>query len=113
MDERIEFGLYQSCGDMGSVGRVSVFLLRWCGWCMWGVGRGFGPGARVVALCYVCVRCESGLSVMAGPGICVLCLADTSTSEEHPVFNPVASYGYLFSNMYLFMADITNPDSFV
>ena len=30
------FGLYQSCGDMGSVGHVSVFWLRWCGWCRWG-----------------------------------------------------------------------------
>ena len=30
---------------------------------------------------------------MAGPGICVLCLADTCTSEVHPVFNPVAPYG--------------------
>ena len=29
---------------------------------------------------------------MAGPGICVLCLADTCTSEVHPVFNPVAPY---------------------
>ena len=46
---------------------------------------------------------------MAGPGICVLCLADTCTSEVHPVFNPVAPYGYLLSDMYLFMADITNP----
>ena len=45
---------------------------------------------------------------MAGPGICVLCLADTCTSE---VFNPVAPYGYLLSDMYLFMADITNPDT--
>ena len=26
---------------------------------------------------------------MAGPGICVLCLADTCTSEVHPVFNTV------------------------
>ena len=25
MDERIGFGLYQSCGDRGSVGHVSVF----------------------------------------------------------------------------------------
>ena len=31
----------------------------------------------------------------------------------HPVFNPVAPYGYLLSDMYLFMADITNPDLFV
>ena len=34
---------------------------------------------------------------MAGTGICVLCLADTCTSEVHPVFNPVAPYGYLLS----------------
>ena len=31
MDEIIGFGLYQSCGDRGSVGHVSVFWLRWCG----------------------------------------------------------------------------------
>ena len=42
-----------------------------------------------------------------------LCLADTCTSEVHPVFNPVAPYGYLLSDMYLFMADITNPDFLV
>ena len=64
--------------------------------------------------CCVCVRCESRFSVyMAGPGICVLCLADTCASEVHPVFNHVAPYGYLLSNMHLFIADITNPDSFV
>ena len=50
---------------------------------------------------------------MAGAGICVLCLAETCTSEVHSVFNPVASYGYLLPNMYLFIADSTNPDSFV
>ena len=50
---------------------------------------------------------------MAGPSICVLRLADTCTSDVRPVFNPVAPYGYLLSDMYLFMADITNPDSFV
>ena len=50
---------------------------------------------------------------MAGPGICVLCLADTCASEVHPVFKPVAPYGCLLPNMYLFIADITNPDSFV
>ena len=48
---------------------------------------------------------------MAGPGICVLCLADTCTSEVHPVFN--VPYGYLLSDMCLVMADITIPDSFV
>ena len=50
---------------------------------------------------------------MAGPGICVLCLADTCASEVHPEFNPVTPYGYLLPNMYLFIADIANPDSFV
>ena len=50
---------------------------------------------------------------MAGPGIYVLFLADTCTYEVHPVFNPVAPYGDLLSEMYLFMADITNPDLFV
>ena len=49
---------------------------------------------------------------MAGPGICIVCLADTCASEVHPVFNLVAHYGYLLPNMYLFISDITNPDSF-
>ena len=58
------------------------------------------------------MSCESGFSVyMAGPGICVLCLADTCASEVHPLFNHVAHYGYLFPNTYLFIADIANPDS--
>ena len=30
--EWIGFGLYQSCGNRGSVECVSVFGLRWCGW---------------------------------------------------------------------------------
>ena len=50
---------------------------------------------------------------MAGPGICVLCLTNTGASEVHSVFNPVAPYGDLLLNMYLFIANITNPDSFV
>ena len=48
-----------------------------------------------------------------GPCICVLCLADSCKCEVHPVFNPVAPYGYLLPDMYLFIADIANPDSFV
>ena len=39
MRERIGFGLYPSCGNRGSVGRVYVFGLRWCG-----LGRGFEQG---------------------------------------------------------------------
>ena len=50
---------------------------------------------------------------MAGPGIGVLFLADTCASDVHQVFNPDAHYGYLLPNMYLFIADIANPDSFV
>ena len=50
---------------------------------------------------------------MAGPDICVLFLSDTCASEVHSVFNPVAPYGYMFPNMYLYIADFTNPDSFV
>ena len=38
--------------------------------------------------------------------MCVLCLADTCASEVHPSFNPVASYGYVLPNRYLFIADI-------
>ena len=47
---------------------------------------------------------------MAAPGICVLFLEDICSSEVHPVFNPV---GYVLPNMYLFLADIAKPDSFV
>ena len=50
---------------------------------------------------------------MAASGICVLCLADTCTSEVHPVFNSIVPYGYLQSDMYLFMADITNLEFLV
>ena len=42
---------------------MCVLGLWWCGWCTWGVGRGLGPGSRVVEWCYVCVSCESGFSV--------------------------------------------------
>ena len=59
MDERIGLGLYQSCGDRGSVGHGSVFWLRWCGWCRWGVVRGLEPGSGVVGWCDVCVSLDS------------------------------------------------------
>ena len=41
VDERIGFGLYQSCGNRGSVERV--FGLRWCRMGV-GMGMGLGPG---------------------------------------------------------------------
>ena len=59
MDERIGFGLYQSCGNRGSVGRVSVLWLCWCGWCRLGVGRGLGPGSGGVKCFYVCLSPDS------------------------------------------------------
>ena len=44
MDESIGLGLYQSCGNRWSVGRVSVFGLRWCG-CVGGeLVRGLDQG---------------------------------------------------------------------
>ena len=46
---------------------------------------------------------------MPSPGICILVLADTCASKVHPVINPVAPYGYLHLNVYLFIADIANP----
>ena len=64
--------------------------------------------------CYVSVSLHGFSVQMAGPGICVLCLVDTCASDVYPVFNPVASYGYMLPNMYLYIADIVNPeDSFV
>ena len=51
-----------------------VFWLRWCVWCWDRVGGRLGPVSERVGWCYVCVCCESGLSVlMVGPGICILC----------------------------------------
>ena len=41
VDDRIGLGVYQSCGNRGSVGRVSIFGLWWC---MWGVSRGLYCG---------------------------------------------------------------------
>ena len=40
MDDIIGFGLYQSFGDWGSVGHVSVFWLRWCGEWVGGLDKG-------------------------------------------------------------------------
>ena len=39
-------------------------------------------------------------------------LGDTCASYIHTVFNVVATYRYLLSTMYLFMADIVNLDLF-
>ena len=49
LSERIGFGLYQSCGNRGSVRCMSVFRLQCCGWCRWGLGP--GSGRVVLHLC--------------------------------------------------------------
>ena len=106
-----------------------VFGLGRCGWrggeWMRGLSLGFtntlGTGGVLdVCLCFgcggVCGEWVRGLDQGREgwcPGICVLFLVDTCASEVHPVYNPVALNEYLFPNMYLFMEDITNPDSFV
>ena len=55
MDERIGCVLYQSCQDRGSVKCVSVFGLRWCGWCRCVGGEWVEDWTRIwrdeVALC--------------------------------------------------------------
>ena len=63
MDNRIGFGIYQSRGIKGNVGRVSVFGLRWCILYRWGVGGCFGPWSGKVGWCYVYGSYESGLFV--------------------------------------------------
>ena len=91
---------------VGTGGVLDMCLCFGCGGGEW-VG-GLVQGG--VGWCYVCVSLDSRCRWQVS---CVLCLADTCTSEVHPVFNPVAPYGYLLSDMYLFMADITNPDFLV
>ena len=59
MEERIGFGIYQSCVYRVCVGRVSLFGLRWCVWCNWEVCREFRLGSGGVWWCYICVSCES------------------------------------------------------
>ena len=76
------------------------------------MGRGLDQGLEGGVV--LCLSCEFGLSVkMAVLGICVLCLADTCASEVHPVFNYAVPYVYMLPHTYLFIADITDPDSFV
>ena len=47
MDERIVFRLYQSCGNRGIVGRVSVFGLQWC---RWGLDQGLEAWGDVMSV---------------------------------------------------------------
>ena len=65
MDEKIGFGLYQSCGDRGVLDMCLCFDCGGVGGVggEWVVGRELGPGSGAVGWCCVCVRCESGFSV--------------------------------------------------
>ena len=98
------FGLYQFLWGQGECwGHVSVFLVAvvWGGvGGEWVGGLGQGSGAVGWCLCLCEVVSLDSLCRWQVPCICVLCLADTCTSEVHPVFNPVAPYGYLLSDMY-------------
>ena len=91
---------------MGTRGVLDVCLCLSCG----GVG-GEWVGDMDQGLegwCYVCVsldylyRWNVQVSVYCAWRIPV-----------HPVFNPVALYGYQLHNDYLYMADIANPDLIV
>ena len=84
-------------------GVLDVFLCLSCG----GVDGEWVGGLKGLEWCYFCVRCESG--VICEPRYMCIVLG----GYLHPVFNLVAPYGYLLPNMYLFIADIANPDSFV
>ena len=95
-----------------SVGRVSVFGLRWCVWCKWGVVRVWRGG---VGWCYVCVSC--GVRILSVDGrsryLCIVLGGYPRILGVHSVQYRVAPYGYLPPTMYLFMADIAYPYLFV
>ena len=106
-------GLYQSCGNKGS---VDVCLCLACG----GVGGVGGEWVRClngvwrdgVVLClgelWGRISCVDGRSrylyIVRGGYLPIL---------GAPVFNTVAPYGYMLPTVYLFIADIANPDLFV
>ena len=97
MGETIGFGLYQSCRNRGSVGRVSVSGLRWL--CMFGgFVQSLGGWGGVMSVLAVSL---DSLCIVLGGYLRIVCGL---------VFNPVALYRYLLPSMYLSEADIANPD---
>ena len=67
MDKRIGFGLYESCANRGNVARLSMFILQWCEWYLWGVFRAWNRVWRGVMVLYQCglrvrIICVNGRS---------------------------------------------------
>ena len=77
--------------------------------------RGLGACTEMLMMCvlYVSFGSEVRTKTFGCVAIGSALLFIVCASEVHPVFNHVAPYGYLNSNMYLLIADITNPDLFV
>ena len=101
---------------VGTGGVLDVCLCFGCSGVGGVGGEWVGAWTRVLRGGVVLCLCEVLIWILCVDGrsrICVLWLVDTCASEVHLVFNPVARYGYLLPNMYLFIADITNPDSFM
>ena len=49
---------------MGKLGYVSVFSMRCCGWCWWGVGGRLGPGSGRVGWGGVTSACVASLNYL-------------------------------------------------
>ena len=63
--------------------------------------------------CYVCVSLDYLCRWQVQVSVYCAWRIPAHLSEVYPVFNHVSPYGYLLLNMYLFIVDIINPDSFV
>ena len=101
MDERIGFGLYQSCGNRG--------VLHAC-LCCGGVGVEWvgGLDLGLEGWCYVCVSPDS------------VCIWQVQVSvycdrriSAHLRCSQCSILLHMLPTMYLFMADIANPDLFM
>ena len=76
------------------------------------MGRGLGQGSGAVGWCYVCVSLDSLCRWQVQVSVyCAWRIPAHLRCTQCSI--PVAPYGYLLSDMYLFMADITNPDFLV
>ena len=109
VDDRIGFGIYQSCWNRLSVGRVSLFGLRWC---RWGVGRCLDNGLE--GWCYVCVSCESGFFCVDDKSRYLhIVLGGYLRFLVSPSVQSCCTISISASYHVFFMTDIANPDLFV